>query len=89
MEYKLIRHYLKFGQMLQSARIRRGLTQREVAIDMLGYSSAQFISNFERGIVTPPLKKLKELIRIYGLSYQKVVDMYLQERKSELKKDLT
>lgn len=57
MKYKLVRHHEALGQFLQDARLEAGLTQKNLA-DYLGYSSAQFISNFERGISLPPLTKL-------------------------------
>jgi transcriptional regulator with XRE-family HTH domain len=81
-KYKLIRHYTDLGSALQSARERVGLTQREVSVD-LGYSSAQFISNFERGISAPPLKKLKTLAKRYRMSTTTVTRLMLagQERK--------
>lgn len=82
-EYALTRNYVALGQYLQEMRIRAKLTQREVSLE-LGYSSAQFISNFERGIAAPPLKKLKDLIRIYRMPVEKVMNLILEGDREAL-----
>jgi transcriptional regulator with XRE-family HTH domain len=64
--YKLKRHYTELGSFLCESREKANLTQREVSIK-LGYSSAQFISNFERGIAAPPLQKLKVMVKMYSM----------------------
>jgi len=74
--YMLKRDYEALGVYLAEKRQAAGLTQREVA-DALGYSSAQFISNFERGIATPPLPKLKLLLGMYRMPVEAVVDLIL------------
>lgn len=57
-KHKIKRNYKKLGMFLAKKRKNAGITQRQVT-DALGYSSAQFCSNFERGIAAPPLKKMK------------------------------
>lgn len=78
-----MRHYVGLGQYLQEMRIRADLTQREVS-STLGYSSAQFISNFERGISTPPLKKLKVLIQMYRMPVERVMSLILEGERDIL-----
>ena len=75
-QYVLPRRYTVLGDYLQAMRIKAGLTQREVSL-ALGYSSAQFISNFERGIAVPPLKKLKVLVKMYDMPVDTIMDMIL------------
>lgn len=41
------------GKFLRDARVSAGLTQRDVSAKM-GYTSAQFVSNWERGVCAPP-----------------------------------
>ncbi len=48
------------GKFLRERRIKAGLTQMDVA-SRLEYSTAQFISNWERGISMPPLDTLPKL----------------------------
>lgn len=72
--YILPRKYTKVGEYLKELREEANLTQREVSV-ALGYSSAQFISNFERGIAIPPLKKLKILLRLYQFDIDRFIDL--------------
>lgn len=78
--YVLERNYETLGEYLQNMRIKANLTQREVSL-ALGYSSAQFISNFERGIAVPPLKKLKILVKMYNMPADEVMDMILDAER--------
>jgi transcriptional regulator with XRE-family HTH domain len=82
-QYILVRRYTDLGEYLQKMRTRSGLTQREVSLE-LGYSSAQFISNFERGIAVPPLKKLKTLVRMYDMSAETVMGLILDAEREHL-----
>ena len=79
-QYVLPRRYTNLGAYLQTMRTKAGLTQREVSL-ALGYSSAQFISNFERGIAVPPLKKLKILVKMYDMPVETVMEMILDAER--------
>ncbi len=74
--YAIPRPYVKLGNYLQVMRTKAGLTQRQVA-EALNYSSAQLVSNFERGISVPPLSKMKILLRIYPMPLDKVLQLVL------------
>ncbi len=78
--YVLERNYEALGEYLQNMRLKTKLTQREVSL-ALGYSSAQFISNFERGIAVPPLKKLKVLVKMYNMPPDVVMEMILNAER--------
>jgi transcriptional regulator with XRE-family HTH domain len=82
--YALTRNYEALGRHLQKMRLHAKLTQREVG-DALGYSSAQFISNFERGIVKPPVEKLKMLIRLYEMPPERLINLIIEGHKEQLK----
>ena len=75
------------GHFLRKQREEAGLTQFEVA-KKLGYTTPQFISNFERGICSPPLKVLKNLVKLYKMPAQDVIDLILKEQESALKSAL-
>ncbi len=86
--------HVSLGSFLQGARIRSNLSQWDVA-KKLGYSSPQFISNFERGLSSPPLNILRILVGLYGimpreilkviaLEQQRTMDLCLQEIKKAL-----
>ena len=81
--YAITRNFTMLGNYLQRQRRAAGFTQREVS-NALGYSSAQFISNFERGIAAPPAKKLKTLINLYGLKRPEVIARLVRGYKEEL-----
>lgn len=75
------------GNFLQDKRTKAGLSQGDVA-DKLGYSSPQFISNFERGLCAPPLNKLKMLVQLYGLNSEEVVKLMMKEHERHLRRNL-
>ena len=75
------------GSYLQEKRIKAGLSQGAVATK-LGYSSPQFISNFERGLCAPPLNKLKTIIDLYDLNSEEVIKIVLGEHEKHIRKAL-
>ena len=68
---------------LKRARIKAGLSQGEVA-KKLGYTSPQFISNWERGLSSPPMDTLGELVDIYKIPGKELVDIMVHETKQSL-----
>lgn len=75
------------GDYLQSKRVKAGLSQGDVATK-LGYSSPQFISNFERGLCAPPLNKMKLLVGLYDLNSEELIKLMLKEEEKNLRKHL-
>lgn len=82
------------AKLLKRAREGRGFSQAEVA-KKLGYTSPQFISNMERGLCAPPLKAVKELVDIYRLRHDELIqavtadqELYMKESVSMLRKAL-
>ena len=75
------------GNYLKLRRVTLGLTQAEVA-RKLNYASPQFISNFERGLCSPPLKNLKVLVKLYDIPVDELMNLMLKEHESILKKAL-
>jgi len=71
------------GRFLRQKRIGSGFTQAEIA-GKLGYSSPQFISNFERGLCSPPLKNLKALVRLYRIDANELIRLILDEQRQVL-----
>jgi transcriptional regulator with XRE-family HTH domain len=70
----------EFGEFLKQKRLKAGLSQSEVA-ELLGYSSPQFVSNFERGLCAPPLPALRLLVKAYGLSINDLVKRLLKQQQ--------
>jgi transcriptional regulator with XRE-family HTH domain len=83
--------FLSLAKYLKKARLDASLTQNEVAAK-LGFSSAQYVSNWERGLAAPPLENLAKLIELYGLDPNRLTKEILEvqkrifQRQYELKK---
>lgn len=75
--------HANIGKYLKAQREKVGLSQRAVA-DTLGYSTAQFVSNWERGIISPPLKTMAVLIRLYKIPKKEFVDLLVNEYRSSI-----
>ena len=75
------------GDYLQARRVKSGLSQGDVA-SKLGYSSPQFVSNFERGLCAPPLNKMKTLVQLYDMNSEEVLKLMLKEHEKQLRKNL-
>lgn len=69
---------LKFSEYIKTKRLEAGLSQKDVS-DHFGYSTPQFISNWERGISTPPMKTLKKLAQLYKTPAEDMFDCLLQD----------
>ncbi|PCI27029.1 hypothetical protein COB52_05535 [Candidatus Kaiserbacteria bacterium] len=65
--------YVEIGMFLKGAREKAGLTQGQVAKEF-GFTTAQFISNLERGLVSLPAKHIQPLSALYGVKAEKFVD---------------
>jgi transcriptional regulator with XRE-family HTH domain len=76
--------YVKFGAFLKEARKKKKLSQWEVA-KLAGFSTAQFISNLERGVSPPPLKVLKFLLNLYEADPKTALKIIEEEQKRNLK----
>ncbi len=66
----------QLGKMFQRGRVESNMTQSAVC-KILGYSSSQFLSNFERGLCSMPLPQLKKLIELYDLNGEDVVELMI------------
>lgn len=66
----------QFADFLKNAREKSNLTQADVARE-LGYSTAQFVSNWERGLSYPPLKALKTLSKLYKVNMDELFNAIL------------
>jgi len=77
----------KLSIFIKEKRIEAGLTQQQVA-SHLGYSSPQFISNWERGISHPPIETLKQIGKLYGIPAEELYDVLLYTSIEDVKKSL-
>ena len=72
---------------LKDKRIVAGLSQKDVALK-LGYSTSQFISNWERGISQPPLATLRKIAELYKVSADEMFNVLLRSTISQVEIDL-
>ena len=86
-QYKLVRHYEDLGNYLQWKRKHAGLTQRQISKELC-YSSAQFISNFERGISAPPKKKLRVLVKRLRLDQMRTIRLLLAGEEKRILREM-
>lgn len=75
------------GVTFKNHRVDIGLSQGQVS-KVLGYTSPQFVSNFERGLCSLPLNKIKKLIDLYELKGEEVVELMLALHESYLREEL-
>ena len=69
----------------KAMRRKVGLSQRDVA-SKLGYSTPQFISNWERGVSYPPLGGIKKLAQLYKVVPIEIVGQIKESEIKELEK---
>lgn len=62
-----------FGQFLRQRRRAAHVTQADVARSF-GYSTAQYVSNWERGVSTPPRKALPALAELLEIPPRLMLD---------------
>lgn len=72
---------IELGKLFRAERMKVGLSQGKVC-RALGYTTPQYLSNFERGLCSMPLEKLKRMIDMYKMDGDQVVNLIidLQEK---------
>lgn len=80
-------HRIEMAKFLKEKRSIASLKQSDVA-KALGYSTSQFISNWERGISSPPVFILKKLSKLYQFSLQEIFTLLMNQREEELRREL-
>lgn len=74
---------------LKEARTNAGLTQGKVA-EILGYTTPQFVSNWERGMSFPPIDVLRKIAGLYKVSeeelYSSLEYTFLEQTKVDLRR---
>jgi transcriptional regulator with XRE-family HTH domain len=78
--------FKELAQFLKVARMGKKLSQLEVA-HLLGYNSSQFVSNWERGLASPPIAMLRRLAKIYGVSGEELFSLILSETERQMRKE--
>ena len=72
-----------FSEFLKEKRINKGISQRELA-EAIGYSSGQYVSNYERNLCPVPQEKLKGLIEVLELEVSEVINLMERDFHTQL-----
>ncbi len=70
------------GSYFRNKRLEVGLDQEDVA-KALDYTSTQMISNWERGLCSPPGKVLKTLMKLYKIKREELMSFLVDQVKIE------
>jgi transcriptional regulator with XRE-family HTH domain len=73
----MVRYFTRLGNLLKDARIHAELSQNEVAKKLK--FEQQFVSSWERGISSPPLRRIEKLASIYQISIESIRDAFLAD----------
>jgi transcriptional regulator with XRE-family HTH domain len=77
----------KLGEFLRESRKRAGYSQVEFATK-LGYESPQFISDWERGVYSPPMKKFLLICDLLFIKPEKLFQLLLDFSIQRLVEDM-
>jgi transcriptional regulator with XRE-family HTH domain len=72
-----------FGEYIRDLRIKRGVSQTELA-KIMGFKNAQFISNWERGLAGVPVKHIFTLAKAFDLSWETLMRAYLEDMRRQI-----
>jgi transcriptional regulator with XRE-family HTH domain len=71
------RYFEKFGRHLKKARVAAKISQAAVA-RVLRYDQ-QFVSNWECGISTPPIRIMQRIARLYHCSVDELYELLMED----------
>jgi putative transcriptional regulator len=77
----------KIGLYLKKARAKKKLSQSQLA-SMLGYSNAQYISDWERGYSAIPMNQLQKICSYLEADPQELFELMLELAKERLEEDM-
>ena len=75
--------HINIGKYLKNQREKAGLSQRQVAIE-LGYTTAQFVSNWERGLISPPMNTMVTLVDLYKMPKKELIELLVTEYRTTI-----
>lgn len=80
----------ELADLLKKSRMSAGLSQKEIAA-ALGYKSSQFVSNWERGLSSPPIATLRVLCTLFKISenemFRMIKEIAVQQTERELQEE--
>lgn len=79
---------MSFGLWLKQKRKLASLSQAAVS-ETLGYSSAQFVSNWERDLSLPPKRTLEKLSTMLNITVEEIRQEIIKHKKKEIEAEWT
>lgn len=79
---------MTINEILRKQRIRKGLTQRQVA-DKLGLESTQFVSLMERGESHVPITTLGKLLQMLELDEKELIRILVADFRLHATNEIT
>lgn len=73
------------NEYVRAKRLEKGLSQKQLA-KKLGYTSPQYVANWEAGRASVPYPQLRALIRILGLAPRQIVVIEVMRFEQEMMK---
>lgn len=64
---------MDFAEKIKALRLQRGMQQSDVA-EALGYRSNTTIAKWESGVAEPPIKTVKVLAQLFGVSVSELLN---------------
>jgi len=78
---------MRIPELIKKKRYELRLSQKDLATQ-LGYSCGQFISNWERGVSTPPLDITRSLCKILKIEIGSYKSRLLDDFKEKINNEL-
>ena len=72
-----LEYWKEIGQLLKVKRLEASFTQRQVA-DLITIKDSQEICNIELGACAPPLNIMKNMISLYKMPKDEIVDVMVK-----------
>ena len=80
--------HARTGHYFRNKRLKAGLDQEDVA-RALDYTSTQMVSNWERGLCSPPGKVLRNLMKLYNIKKEELMKFLVEQARIEFDDLLT
>ncbi|MNJ94826.1 helix-turn-helix protein [compost metagenome] len=77
----------QFSELIKTARNKKGLSQGDLAT-ALGYSTPQFISNWERGVSAVGIHDIPLLSKLIGVSQKRLINAVTAFKISKVTKSI-
>lgn len=74
------------GKFIKEARIKAGISQQVIA-KAFGYSTIQFVSNWERNVSIPPKKIIRPLAKLLKVKMQDLAQAIVSDKQAKVTKE--